>query len=256
MTEAGEGVHRRHSPLTLFLLGGIAILLIAALTALGVWQLQRRVWKLDLIAQIETRIHAPAVDAPGPAAWPSIDASRDAYRRVRAGGVMLGNQTTLVQAATVLGGGYWVMTPLRTDAGFVVLVNRGFIPSEDKDRQSGAGGIPVRAEITGLLRISEPKGGFLRANDPAAGRWYSRDVAAIAGARGLAAVAPYFIDAEARPGAAGPVGGLTVVSLPNSHLVYALTWFALAAMLAGGLAYAVRSERNNRNSTSPEGGGT
>ncbi len=253
MTETGEGAHRRRSPLTLFLLGGIAVLLIAGLTALGVWQLQRRVWKLDLIAQIEARIHAPAVDAPGPAAWPSIDASRDAYRRVRAEGVFLNEQATLVQATTVLGGGYWVMTPLHTDAGFIVLVNRGFIPADDKDKpdwRAAAG----KAQVTGLLRITESKGGFLRANDPAVGRWYSRDVAAIAQAKGLADVAPYFIDAEATPGAAGPVGGLTVVSLPNSHLVYALTWFALAAMLAGGIVYAIRGERNGVNSTSPKDG--
>jgi surfeit locus 1 family protein len=47
-------------------------------------------------------------------------------------------------------------------------------------------------------------------------------------------VAPYFIDAEAAPGnAAAPVGGLTVVSFHDNHLVYALTWYALAAMTAG-----------------------
>ncbi|MET0719957.1 MAG: SURF1 family protein [Tardiphaga sp.] len=251
MTLAGEGDRRRRSPLALFSLGGIAILLIAGLTALGIWQLQRRVWKLDLIAQIDQRIHAPAVDAPGRSAWPSIDASRDAYRRVRVAGTFLRDRDTLVQAVTTLGGGYWVMSPLRTDAGTTILVNRGFISGDDKDRRR-ADVAPGRVEITGLLRITEPRGGFLRSNDPAADRWHSRDVEAIAGARGLADVAPYFIDADAVPGN-GPVGGLTVVSLPNSHMVYALTWFALAAMLAGGLAYAVRTERA-RNSTSPGAG--
>ena len=74
----------------------------------------------------------------------------------------------------------------------------------------------------------------LRANDPAANRWCSRDVAAIAQAQGLeltAAVAPYFVDAEAAPTRdTFPVGGLTVVRFTNNHLVYAVTWFALAAM--------------------------
>jgi surfeit locus 1 family protein len=247
VTLAGEDNRRRRSPLALTLLGGIALLLIAGLMALGVWQLQRRVWKLDLIAQIDQRIHAPAVDAPGPAAWSAIEA----YRRVRAAGVFLKDGDTLVQAVTTLGGGYWVLTPLQTDAGFTILVNRGFVSGDGKDKSRDAMA-PGRVEVTGLLRLTEPKSGFLRANDPAADRWHSRDVAAIAQARKLADVAPYFIDADAVPGA-GPVGGLTVVSLPNSHLVYALTWFALAAMLAGGLAYAVRSERA-RNSTSPGAG--
>jgi surfeit locus 1 family protein len=86
--------------------------------------------------------------------------------------------------------------------------------------------------VTGLLRASEPGGGFLRANDPADGRWYSRDVAAIAEAEGVGPVAPYFIDAGATPNPRGlPVGGLTVVSFRNTHLAYALTWFALAALV-------------------------
>ena len=81
--------------------------------------------------------------------------------------------------------------------------------------------------------MSEPGGGFLRANDPAADRWYSRDVAAIAAARGLDEVAPFFIDADGTPGAtAPPLGGLTVVAFPNNHLLYAFTWFAMALLLA------------------------
>jgi len=86
--------------------------------------------------------------------------------------------------------------------------------------------------VTGLLRISEPHGGFLRANQPAARRWYSRDVAEIVKASGVTQAAPYFIDADATPNAGGwPRGGLTVIHFANSHLVYALTWFGLAAMV-------------------------
>jgi surfeit locus 1 family protein len=99
--------------------------------------------------------------------------------------------------------------------------------------------------VTGLLRIGEPHGGFLRRNDPKDGRWYSRDVAAIAAARGLSPrlTAPYFIDADATPNPGGlPVGGLTVIAFPNSHLVYALTWYGLALLVGVGFAYAAREE--------------
>ena len=97
--------------------------------------------------------------------------------------------------------------------------------------------------MTGLLRISEPKGAYLRANDPVSDRWYSRDVAAIAAARELAPVAPYFIDADATSVPAGlPVGGLTVLELPNNHLVYALTWFVLALTLLGAAAQLGREQ--------------
>jgi surfeit locus 1 family protein len=144
------------------------------------------------------------------------------------------DRETLVQAVTELGPGFWVMTPLRTDDGEEILINRGFVPPELTDRAKRAAGLPATpVTVTGLLRISEPHGGFLRANQPAQGRWYSRDVAAIAQARGLANVAPYFIDADSAPNAGGwPRGGLTVVRFPNSHLAYALTWFGMAAMSA------------------------
>ncbi|MBO1079418.1 SURF1 family protein [Roseomonas sp. 573] len=213
-----------------------------ALLALGTWQVERRAWKLDLIARVDARIHAPAAPAPGPADWPALTAAGDEYRHVTATGAFLPGQDTLVQATTALGGGFWVLAPFRTDGGFTVLVNRGFVPGERRDPGSRDPGLAQR-RVTGLLRVTEPGGGFLRSNDPAADRWHSRDVAAIAAKRGLGEVAPYFIDAEAVPGAAPlPVGGLTVVSFPNSHLVYALTWYGLALMLAGAICYVMREE--------------
>jgi surfeit locus 1 family protein len=63
-------------------------------------------------------------------------------------------------------------------------------------------------------------------------------------------VAPYFIDADAQsaaagavPGAVKPVGGLTVVSFQNNHLVYAITWYVLALMVAGAFVWVWRDER-------------
>lgn len=245
MTSVGDRESRSpRSPILLCVIGVAALLAFAGLMALGDWQVHRRVWKLDLIDQVEQRIHAAPVEAPGPPAWPSIDAAHDAYRRVRVEGVFLNDRKTLVQAATALGGGHWMMVPLRTDQGFTVLVNRGFVPAERPDVASP---ITAKTQVTGLLRVTEPKGGFLRNNDPAAERWYSRDVAAIVQARQLTDVAPYFIDADAIPGDRdGPVGGLTVVSFPNNHLVYALTWFALAAMVAGAAAYLAIDEWRTR----------
>jgi surfeit locus 1 family protein len=218
-------------------IGLAAAIVFAALVALGIWQLQRRAWKHALIAQVDARVHAAPVAAPGPQAWPSIDA-RQAYLRVSIDGPFLSGRDTLVQAVTELGPGWWVITPLRSDRGFVVLINRGFVPARPASAPPSGS-----AHIVGLLRLTEPNGGFLRSNDPHADRWFSRDVAAIAAARGLGSVAPYFIDADAAPDPnASPVGGLTVVDFADNHLQYALTWFALAALLAGGMTYAVRAE--------------
>jgi surfeit locus 1 family protein len=223
----------------------LAALLVLALVALGVWQVRRLGWKTRLIAATAARLAAPPAPAPGPDAWARLTREGDAYRRVTVRGAFLPDRDTFVQAVTELGGGYWVLTPLRTDRGFTVLVNRGFVPAAQRDlaRRPDA----QEGRVTGLLRWSEPHGGFLRANRPAADRWYARDVPAIAARRGLGVVAPYFIDADAgRDPADWPRGGLTVVSFPNSHLVYAITWFGMALLTLVGTGLLLREERRRR----------
>lgn len=208
-----------------------ALVVAAGFAALGVWQLERRIWKHELVAAVDARIHAVPAAAPGPEVWPRVNADDDAYRRVRASGHFRHDRETLVQAVTVRGAGYWVLTPLETPR-FTLLVNRGFVPKERRAASTRAvGNPPGTVTVTGLLRVTEPGGGFLRTNDPAADRWFSRDVREIAKARGLETVAPYFVDADAAANAGGyPVGGLTVVRFPDNHLVYALTWFALCLL--------------------------
>nr|GAJ32344.1 SURF1-like protein [Bradyrhizobium sp. DOA9] len=215
----------------------LSLVAFAVLIALGVWQIERRAWKLALIDRVEQRVHAPAQPIPPPTSWPAVSAASDEYRHVSLSGRFLHDSETLVQAVTEEGPGYWVLTPLQRDDGTLVLINRGFVPSERRDASTRRNGNPQRrVEITGLLRITEPRGGFLRTNVPQHNRWYSRDVAAIAAARGLGEVAPFFVDADAGSQiAGGPIGGLTVIRFPNNHLIYALTWFALAFMLAGRL---------------------
>lgn len=211
------------------------LMLTAAFIALGTWQVQRLFWKLDLIARVEARIHAAPAPAPAAADWGTISAEKDEYRHVTVTGLFEHGKSVLVQAVTERGAGFWLLTPLQLSDSSTVLVNRGFLPAGRSDPQArvaselAAGPVAV----TGLLRISEPGGAFLRSNDPANDRWYSRDVAAIARAKSLGSVAPYFVDADATPNPGGlPIGGLTVVHFRNSHLVYALTWYALAAMTA------------------------
>ena len=222
-------------------------MLFAGFSALGVWQVQRLAWKQELIRQVDARIHAAPVAAPPPEQ--TITRQADQYRRVVVSGRFDHQKEALVKAVTDLGPGYWVMTPLVTDRGFTVLINRGFVPSErQKPANRAAAQVEGETTVVGLLRLTEPDGGFLRANDPAGDRWFSRDVAGIAKARGLSSpVAPYFIDADATPNPGGwPRGGLTVVRFANSHLIYALTWFGLALMSAAGFVLFLREERKRR----------
>lgn len=240
-----------------------ALLLFAGFFALGTWQVYRLQWKLALIERVDQRVHAAPIAAPGPDSWPHVSAANDEYLHVSASGVFLHALSSRVQAVTELGSGYWLLTPLRQTDGTIVFINRGFITAtqskaifadQEKVNMSVLGNAD-NVRVSGLLRISEPVGGFLRKNDPADNRWYSRDVQALGAAHGLSRVAPYFIDAEvdkdisssnADASVIRPVAGLTVIAFHNSHMVYALTWYALALMVAGAAFWVTREERKAR----------
>lgn len=239
MTKGRRGL----GPLVL-LLAAIGVLI---LLGLGVWQVQRLAWKNDLIARVDARVAADPVAPPPPAQWDAMTADQTEYLRVAVQGRFLPDDDTLVQAVTTAGSGFWVMTPFQAIDGWIVLVNRGFVPRDQRAESDR----PLSTDlmtVTGLLRETQPKGAFLRTNDPTQDRWYSRDVQEIAAARNLGPVAPWFIDADdganGSPPDALPIGGLTVIHFPNSHLSYALTWFGMAVLLVIGVWFADRRARD------------
>lgn len=225
-----------------------ALLILGAclFTALGVWQVERRGWKLDLIERVQARVRAEPVSLPPRSAWATLEPRGIEYLRVAASGRFLHERETLVDALTERGAGFWVITPLRTGQE-TVLVNRGFVPPERRapaTRREGQ--LAGEVAVVGLVRLSEPDGRILRPNRAAQDRWYSRDVARIAAARGLADPAPFFIDAGSTPNPGGyPMGGLTVVRFHNRHMVYAVTWFALALMCLAGFVTVLNHGRKD-----------
>lgn len=249
-----------HSAWVLVLLALLAAALFAGFIGLGVWQVERRAWKLDLIQKVAQRQHAAPVPAPPASQWTGFDATQHIYLPVHLQGHWLTGKAALVQATTAFGPGYWVVMPLQQSDGTQILVNRGFVPQAQRsawlnaaDANDASADAPVA--LDGLLRATEPGGGFLRRNDPAAQRWYSRDVTAIALALALPHAAPYFVDAglpdtsgrqaldEMQPSVGPwPRDGLTVVHFANNHLVYALTWFGLALMVIWAVRVVARYE--------------
>lgn len=255
---------RPHAPWRLALLAALGLVLLLGFLSLGTWQVERRAWKLALIARVAQRLHAAPTALPAAAQWTGLAVADYEYLPVQAEGRWLPAHTVLTQATTALGAGFWVVTPLQLDSGGTLLVNRGFIPQAQRAQwhpDPTQAGPSVR--VQGLLRASEPGGGFLRRNDPAQQRWHSRDVAAIAQAQGLAQVAPFFLDAGVPdahapalaegvlPAGPWPYPGLTVVRFSNSHLVYALTWYGLALLTVVGFVLVARYELRLRAAAGP-----
>ena len=151
--DAGAGAQDRARTLTAKKLAALAafdlaaILVVGALVALAVWQVDRRAWKLDLIARVDARVHAAPSPAPGRDEWADISAALHEYRRVMVTGNWLTDRSTLVQAVTELGGGYWAIMPFARDDGTVVFVNRGFVPANERNSASWTPHLssPVRA---------------------------------------------------------------------------------------------------------------
>lgn len=222
----------------------MTVVMTGLLLALGTWQVKRLSWKLDLIQRVEQRAHAEPVDAPPPSQWALMtDPATYEYRRVRLTGVFRHQDEVQVYTVSDLGPGYWVLTPLQRDDGSLVIVNRGFVPSDKRDPSTRLEGeLPARVDIVGLMRAPEAGGLFLRTNDPQNNRWYSRNLAQIAQAKSLGTVAPFYVDADATPNPGGlPIGGKTMLTFPNNHLSYAITWYILAAMTVAAGWYVTRN---------------
>lgn len=207
-------------------------LLVLVFVLLGNWQIERRAWKLDLIERVNARAFGEAFALP-----PANARLEDfEYQRVRVSGTFDHQRSALVKAVTELGPGYWVMTVLNTDRA-AIWINRGFIPQAMKDAKSWTKQVGG-TEIIGLLRLDEPGGTFLESNAPLQDRWVSRDVKALSAKFGVPAGVTYFIDQQTPNNRNDwPRAGLTLIKFRNPHLVYALTWFALAAFLAGALIW-------------------
>ena len=231
-------------------LAGIALFF--AFISLGTWQVQRRAWKLDLIERVNQRVHSMPVAVPAQPQWPNVKPDTHEYLAVQAQGQWMQGRSVLTQAVSDLGAGFWLLTPLQQADGTQLLVNRGFVPTEQRKAiaeqiaQASKDAEDDTVTVTGLLRFSEPKGGFMRENAPQEDRWHSRDVAAIAQAKGLEHAAPFFVD-QGIPGEpvaqAWPRPGLTVIKFTNTHAVYALTWYGLALMVLVAAWLVVRYER-------------
>jgi surfeit locus 1 family protein len=202
--------------------------------ALGVWQLERLQWKLALIHQADSNLSAPPIPVAQALA---LGPEAAQYRRVNLSG-RFENPKEAYVFGTAAGGAavYHVVTPFRLNEGRVLLVDRGIVPERLRDpRTRRAGERQGEQRITGVWRIPDAPGLFTPAPNASKRIWYARDVEGIARNDHLKLAAPVLVEADATPNPGGwPRGGQTMVHFRNEHLQYAITWFALAAVIFGG----------------------
>src|SRR5476651_2379479 len=152
---------------TVFAVVGVAILI-----GLGLWQLDRRVWKENLIATVTARLARAPEDLPSRESWPRLVPEGNEYTRVKFPAEFLAGQEALVYTAgsafrpDVQGPGYWVFAPAQLAGGSIVLVNRGFVPADRKDPASRAqANVRGTIDIVGVMRWPEQRGLFTPADD-------------------------------------------------------------------------------------------
>ncbi|KAL8611515.1 hypothetical protein ACOMHN_014570 [Nucella lapillus] len=202
---------------------------------LGTWQVKRRWWKLELIESLESKTQTPPVPLPRnleellemeyrPVTLSGeFDHSREMYVGPRSNVLKEGGG--LVSASNMTGVN--VITPFRlTDRDETILVNRGWVVSNQMDPRTRQGGqIKGPVKINGIVRLQENRPMFMpKSEKPSNGMWLYRDVESMARNAGTA---PILIDQDLKT-SVGPLGGQTRVTLRNEHMSYIITWYSLA----------------------------
>jgi surfeit locus 1 family protein len=221
---------------------------LAILLALGTWQMERRAWKTALIAERTTNVAATPVNLPANDA----DAQALVWRRVIVSGRFLHDKELYLAARSLRGYlGYHILTPLERDDGRVVLVNRGWVGTPKKKPSTRAMGNPGgTVRVTGIATVGAKAGWFTPDNDAANNTWFWVDLPQIEKFLGVRLL-PIVVEADAMPNPGGfPIGGQTRLALPNDHLQYALTWYALAIVLVV-VWYAWHRRRPRQSEASP-----
>ncbi len=213
---------RRGVPILFGLIG------FAILVSLGIWQVQRLAWKQGILTEIAARI----ADAPVPIPADPTE-TRDQYLAVTATGTVQARDLRVLVSQQGLGAGYRIVSPFVTNTGSFLL-DRG-IMAVDSDLPA-----PPMAPVTvnGNLLWPDEIDGFTPDPDRAANIWFARDITVMAAELGTLPVLIVlreraFDDGAIQP---APVG---VTGIPNDHLGYAVTWFALAVIWAGMTGYFV-----------------
>jgi surfeit locus 1 family protein len=239
---------------SLLLPGVVVVAAFAMLIALGVWQLERKVWKEDLIATLAERMSAAPSRVPPRGQWQSLTPAVDEFRRVTLRGEFAPGREARVYSGgaglreDVKGPGYFAFAPVRLPDGSTVVVNRGHVDNPNPDASLKPIALPeTPVDIVGALRWPEQPGWFVAPYSERQDLWFVRDHRAMAARYGWGEVAPFYAEMESPAPAGGvPRPGRLTINLRNDHFGYAMTWFGLAGVLLVAFGFWIRSRRRER----------
>ncbi|PIK41010.1 putative surfeit locus protein 1 [Apostichopus japonicus] len=201
--------------------GHLLLIMPAAAFGLGTWQVQRRKWKLNLIRELEEKVNADPIPLPDDI----TELEQLEYQKVNVQGEFDHSKEVYILPRSLNhqggggggGGGFapsgetgvHVITPFYVaDKRKWILVNRGWVPRtkvQPSTRQEGQ--VEGTLDLTGVVRLTEPRAPFMPQNDEVKNRWHYRDLEAMSKVTGTE---PVMVDAVYDSTVkGGPIGGQT-----------------------------------------------
>ncbi|MCF6304217.1 MAG: SURF1 family protein [Rhodobacteraceae bacterium] len=199
----------------LFGVTGVIILVL-----LGNWQVDRLVWKKAMLANIETRLSAPAVPLPD-----ILVPEQDRFLSVQVTGKMGEDEIHVLSSSPATGPGFRIITAFTLDNGRRILVDRGIVPDHQKDAMRP----PENGTLYGNLLWADDFDKYTPENDIDGNLWFSRAAEPLAKALNTE---PVFLVMRSTTLSTGPTPIAVGLNIPNSHLEYAVTWYGFAIVWA------------------------
>ncbi len=205
---------------------------IAILVSLGTWQVQRLAWKEGILAEIEATIDGPRQPLPD-----TPNATDHRYMPVAMNGEIGQGELHVLVSVKRRGAGYRIIAPFQTDDGRRILLDRGFVPVDQRDATRTTG----LAAIDGNLHWPDDRNSSTPDNDVTGNTWFARDITAMAE---VLQTEPILVIARQESPADKAVSPLPVDTsgIPNDHLQYAITWFSLAGVWLIMTAFWIRRQ--------------
>ena len=202
-----------------FLFQLFVILFVTIFCALGTWQLYRLQWKLELISEITYGLNSSPIE------YSTL--IKKNYQRVTTKGKFDYDKQIYLYSLNDNGKpGYDVITPFRTNRNENVLINRGWIVKELKDSPSINLKNESEKKIIGLLREIYKPNMFKPDNDLKNNIWFSINLEDLKKATGeqFNNFVIFLEDNQAKT----PLPKKISIDVPNNHLKYAITWYAIS----------------------------